>query len=42
MISLDGYKEMPLKAKAGCERACASKRDFPGRSVWKGYNAGRD
>ena len=38
MISLDGYTEMPPKAKAGCEWACASKRKgvrFPGRSVWK-------
>jgi hypothetical protein len=34
----DGYTEMPLKAKAGCKRACASKRKvvrLPGRSAWK-------
>jgi hypothetical protein len=38
MISLDGYTEMPPKAKAGCEWACASKRKIvrlSGRSVWK-------
>jgi hypothetical protein len=38
MISRDSYTEMPLKAKAGCERACASKRKvvkLPGRSAWK-------
>ena len=38
MISRDDYTEMPPKAKAGCEGACASKRKvvrLPGRSVWK-------
>jgi hypothetical protein len=38
MISLDGYTEMPPKAKAGCERDGASKRKgvrLPGRNVWR-------